>query len=114
MQLLTRYVLGPKNSWSQENSVWNRAEAEDKLLINFQSGPVSSEGVNGITPAAVLQIVLDQLRAQHRVPGLRSRARSLVLTKIEEAMHWERDHQEDYNSRAAAETRATAARGGGA
>lgn len=110
MHLQTRYVTEP-DSWGQDNGVWNRAEAEDKLLIQFQSGPVATRDVNGVMPYDVLQVVLDQLKAQQRVDGLKSRERALVITKIQEAQHWERTHQESLNTPDATVERAM--KGGG-
>lgn len=97
MQLQRRYVTAP-DSWGQEHGVWNRAECENKLLIEFQGGPVATRGVNGVMPNDVMQIVIDQLRQQQGVSGLKSRERSLVITKLEEAQHWERTHQEKRNT----------------
>ena len=55
--------------------------------IQFQDGPVREAGPNGISDEALLAILIDRLQGFQR--GQYScRENALVLTKLEEAMHW--------------------------
>lgn len=54
--------------------------------LTFQHGPVA-DGANGITDEALLAIVLDRLRG-FQGTAFRCRENSLVITKLEEALHW--------------------------
>lgn len=61
----------------------------DEVLLQFQNGPVlaNGEGVNGLTHEALLAIVLDRMHAFQKGPYA-CRENALVVTKLEEAMHW--------------------------
>jgi hypothetical protein len=55
--------------------------------FDFQQGPIKENGVNGITNEALLAIVLD--RMEHFQRGeFKCRENALVITKLQEAMHW--------------------------
>lgn len=67
--------------------------------ISFQKGPVKEAGVNGLTEASLLAIVLDRLRAFQRAQyGCRQNA--LAITHIEDALHWMRDRGIERDRRA--------------
>lgn len=70
---------------------WTRepdgANAKGIWSIDFQNGPISEVGVNGVTHEALLAIVADRLRSFQAGP-FSCRENALALTKIEEAMHW--------------------------
>lgn len=57
------------------------------LTIQFQDGPISEVGVNGITNEVLLAIVADRLRGFQSGP-FASRHNALALTAIEEAQNW--------------------------
>lgn len=62
-------------------------EVHDVRYLDFQLGPIKEGGVNGITNEALLAIVID--RMQHFQRGeFACRENALVLTKLQEAMHW--------------------------
>lgn len=54
--------------------------------LHFQHGPREG-GINGITDQAVLAVLLDRYRGFQEGP-LACRENALVITKLEEAMHW--------------------------
>jgi len=81
-----RYVHSP-GGWGQENNVWDVAEIENHLSIQFQSGPAPAYGVNGVQLVDVLKVCADQARALMSVDSSRSRA--FVITKLDEAILWE-------------------------
>lgn len=54
--------------------------------LNFHQG-LPSDGVNGLTNEVLLAIVIDRLRVfQNGITNCRENA--LVITKLEEALHW--------------------------
>lgn len=55
--------------------------------IEFQKGPITENGVNGVTQEVLLAIVIDRLRAFQDGP-FSCRENALALTKLEEAQHW--------------------------
>lgn len=55
--------------------------------IRFQNGPVGEAGVNGVTDAQLLAVLIDRLQGFQRGPYA-CRENALTLTKLEEAMHW--------------------------
>lgn len=59
----------------------------DQVLISFQNGPVREVGVNGITDAQLLAVLIDRLRG-FQSGDCPSRENALALTKLEEAKHW--------------------------
>lgn len=63
------------------------------LRIKFQLGPVKEFGENGCQVPEILNILIDRLNALN--DGLyRCRETSLVITKLEEALLWERRRTE--------------------
>ena len=89
------YVTTP-GGYGQEVGVWDRAEIETHLSIQFQNGAVAIHGVNGVQLNDVIQVVIDQARALQRVSA--SRDRAMVITKLDEALLWERKRAEDHNT----------------
>jgi hypothetical protein len=57
------------------------------LPINFQNGPVSEEGTNGLTEEILLAIVVNRLQS-FQAGTYACRENALALTKLEEALHW--------------------------
>lgn len=57
------------------------------ITISFQNGPISENGVNGLTQEVLLAIVSDRLRS-FQAGQFACRENALALTKIEEAQHW--------------------------
>lgn len=55
--------------------------------INFQNGPIKEAGVNGVTEDSLMTVLLDRFRAFQEGP-YKSRYNALVITKLEEALHW--------------------------
>src|SRR5258708_2565869 len=53
----------------------------------FQNGPITENGVNGITQEVLLAIVIDRLQCFQAGP-FTCRENALALTKLEEAQHW--------------------------
>lgn len=62
-------------------------------FIEFQRGPMRSDDVNGCAPEDVLAILIHRFRTIQDSPN-KCREFSLVLTKLEEAMHW-LEHKEN-------------------
>lgn len=58
----------------------------DYLDIKFQSGDPREE-VNGFTNEALLSVLIDRMEGFQSGP-FKSREGALVLTKLEEALHW--------------------------
>lgn len=56
-------------------------------VLEFQNGPVSEAGVNGITNEALIAVVLDRLRSFQKSP-YSCRENALMITKLEEALMW--------------------------
>lgn len=63
------------------------ATSFSRLPVIFQNGPIPTEGVNGVSNEALLAIVEDRLKCFQAGPYA-CRENALVLTKIQEAMHW--------------------------
>ena len=55
--------------------------------IKFQQGAVTEVGRNGITDESLIAVVIDRLRGFQCGP-FACRENALVITKLEEAMHW--------------------------
>lgn len=55
--------------------------------MHFQDGVPSEVGVNGITNEMLIAIMIDRLERFNAGPH-RCRENSLVITKLEEALHW--------------------------
>ena len=55
--------------------------------IKFQLGPVKEVGLNGCQIPQVLDVLLDRMRGFQEGP-FKCRENALVITKLEEAMHW--------------------------
>ncbi len=89
------YVTTP-GGWGHPHGVWDRASTENHLKVQFQNGPVAIHGVNGVQLVDVLQVCVDQARALQRIDG--SRERAMVITKLDEAMLWERKRIEEANT----------------
>lgn len=65
----------------------NSARHGRNCIISFQKGPITENGINGISIEALLAIV------EHRLNGFQSgeyacRENAVALTKIQEAMMW--------------------------
>jgi len=89
------YVTKP-GGWGHPHGVWDRASIETNLKIQFQNGPVAIHGVNGVRLLDVLKVCADRARSLQRVQS--SRERAMVITKLDEAMLWERGRLEDDNT----------------
>ncbi len=98
------YVTTP-GGWGHDNGCWDRANIENHLSIQFQNGPAQTRGINGAELIDVLKVCSDFARALNKAEP--SRARAHVLTKIEEAMMWERKRAEEENTRERAANRST-------
>jgi hypothetical protein len=77
--------------------VWDRAEIETYLNIQFQNGPVATVGVNGVGLQDVLKVLIDHERRLQSVEPHRSR--SLCIQMLEQASHWDRDRAEALQQR---------------
>lgn len=62
--------------------------------LRFQKGAVNEVGVNGVSDEALLSILIDRLRGFQNGP-FKSREGALILTKLEEAQHWQRARYEE-------------------
>jgi len=104
-KMLTPMYVTTPGGYGQEHGCWDRAEFEEgKTSIQFQNGPVAVHGANGVTDADVLKVVVDHVRALQKVEG--SRERAMVITKLDEALLWERARAEKDNTREKAVERA--------
>jgi len=97
------YVTTP-DGWGQDQGVWERAEFEGGSSIQFQNGPHTTRGVNGVADDDVLKVVVDHQRALQKARP--SRARAQVITKLDEARQWDRTRAEQENTREKAVERA--------
>lgn len=59
-----------------------------RVQLNFQNGPISEVGVNGVTNEALIVVVLDRMREFQKNPQFACRENALAITKLEEALHW--------------------------
>ena len=66
--------------------------------LEFQNGPLSEVGINGLSDEAVLAVIIDRLE-QFQEGGLHNRHTAVALTKLEEALMWLRRRKEDRRSR---------------
>jgi hypothetical protein len=66
---------------------WDNGTTGGASEVRFQNGPISENGVNGVTNEALLAVVIDRLRCFQTGP-FSCRENALALTKLEEAMHW--------------------------
>lgn len=89
------YVTTP-GGWGHPHGVWDRAIIETNLSIQFQNGSVAIHGLNGVQLIDVLKVCADHARALQRVDS--SRGRAMVITKLDEAMLWERKRLEEANT----------------
>lgn len=55
--------------------------------VYFQNGPIGEVGVNGVTNEAILAILIDRMKG-FQSGAFSCRENALVLTKLQEAMHW--------------------------
>ena len=81
-----RYITTP-GGYGQDQGVWDKAEIENHLTIQFQNGPALVYGVNGVQLIDVLKVCADQARALMSADSSRNRAQ--VITKLDEAILWE-------------------------
>lgn len=62
---------------------------KEHIRIKFQLGPVKEFGQNGCQIEDVVRILIKRLEGFNRKDGpFRCRENSLVITKLEEAVHW--------------------------
>ena len=77
---------GAGGASTEYNVDLDSSEGEIRTEINFQVGnPL--ENVNGITNEALLSILIDRMEGFNS-GNFRTREGALVLTKLEEALHW--------------------------
>jgi len=69
------------------HNVVPQGESNAVYGLRFQQGPLNEVGANGITNEALLAIVLDRMRGFQNGP-FNNRENAIVITKLEEAMHW--------------------------
>lgn len=62
--------------------------------IRFQDGPIREVGLNGITEAALLAILIDRMRSFQSGPYA-CRENAIVLTHLEEALMWTQKRTRD-------------------
>jgi len=62
--------------------------------VQFQQGPIKEHGVNGIQHADLLAILIDRLEHFQAGP-FACRENALVLTKLQEALHWSNHRTDD-------------------
>jgi hypothetical protein len=101
--LLAQYVTTP-GGWGHEVGCWDRASIEGHLSVQFQNGPTQTRGVNGVELIDVMKVCADYARALQKVEP--SRERACVITKLDEAILWERKRAEEDNTRERAAERA--------
>jgi len=99
-----QYVTTP-GGWGQEAGVWDRAEIETHLHIEFQNGSVAIHGVNGVALADVLKVIADHSRAMQKAAP--SRERACVITKLDEALLWEEKRAREENTKEQAAARSS-------
>jgi hypothetical protein len=99
------YVTTP-GGWGQDHGCWDRAliEGGSALMIQFQNGPAQTRGTNGVELIEVLKVCVDYARALQRAEP--SRDRACVITKLDEALLWERKRLEEEHTREQAVERA--------
>ncbi len=64
--------------------------------INFQDGPLKEVGgVNGVTNEMLISAVIDRLEHFQAHEQTRCRENAMVITKLEEALHWLRHRTQE-------------------
>jgi hypothetical protein len=77
----------PEFGASHEYRIFKKGHSIQNGNIKFQKGPVKEHGVNGCFHEDLIAIVIDRLQSfQHG--DFPCRENALVLTKLEEALHW--------------------------
>lgn len=69
-------------------------ESEFRHVLTFQKGAVADVGIVGLTNEVLLAVVLDRLRVFQR-GQFSCRQNALVITKLEEALHWLMDRSRE-------------------
>ena len=65
-----------------------KTKDDDELIqINFQKGPITECGVNGVMNEDLIAMVIDRLQGFQTSP-FSCRENALAITKLEEALHW--------------------------
>lgn len=83
---ITAGPLGEGNASLEYSIALEATDAKVVTHIQFQSGN-PNENVNGITNEALLSVLIDRMEGFQSGP-FKSREGALVLTKLEEALHW--------------------------
>ena len=63
-------------------------DPETCCKILFQNGPITEEGVNGVTQEALIEVCIDRLRSFQDGGKFACRENAIALTKLEEAQMW--------------------------
>jgi len=69
-----------------QGHVYQVAAGTCTLTVEFQRGPVTESGVNGVTNEALLALVAHRLL--HLNGKFPCRENALAITKVQEALHW--------------------------
>jgi hypothetical protein len=89
------------NGYSEACGQWGVAkivvQGTTQAKIHFQDGPAAECGHNGVQCEEVIQILIDRYRMlnTHRP----CRDNSIVITKLQEALFWDRARTEDREAR---------------
>jgi hypothetical protein len=78
------YVIDGADWWKNPSM---SLETPPGMLIAFQNGPISEEGVNGVTQEALLAIVADRLESFQHGP-FRCTENQRALDSVRDAIMW--------------------------
>ena len=67
-------------------------------FLQFQDGPPSEVGINGVTEEALIAVLIDRLERFNEGP-YRCRQNSVAITKLEEALMWLGDRTAERSER---------------
>jgi hypothetical protein len=73
------------------------ANIPPSVTIRFQNGPVA-EGINGVFMETLVGICIDRLQCFQKGP-FKNRENALMITKLEEALHWSQHRSESRRRR---------------
>lgn len=86
-----------QGGYSERNQQWDTAAVGDHLRIKFQDGPVQEFGQNGVQLVDVLKVCLSRYEMLNK--AFPCRENSLAITKLQEAIFWDRERTERRTAR---------------
>lgn len=83
------YMIGGFDTSSNASDPFQARHGTPALYatVLFQHGTIPEKGLNGVTHEALLAILIDRLRT-FQAGSFKCRENAIVLTHLEDAMHW--------------------------